>query len=142
MRRSQRGQMLVLTLLVVVLLTTALLIIAATLQSRLKLVRRETEVIRLTALADAALAETLAHLAVSPAYSGLPQRELGDGVITSQVEAGGGNRRTIHARAEYRNRRRDVEAVVQLTALGPVVLDWRVVASRPTDGSPPSGLPP
>lgn len=142
MRRSEQGQILVLTLLVVVLLTAALLIIAATLQSRLKLVRRETDVIRLTALADAALAETLAHLAVSPAYSGVPQRELGDGVITSRVEAAGANRRTVHARAEYRGRRRDVQALVQITALGPVVLDWRVVASRSAAEPASAGLPP
>lgn len=126
---TEDGQILLLSLLVVVVLTAALLLIAATLQSRMKLARAETAAIRLTALADAALAETLAHLAADPAYPGLPEREFGGGTIASRVD-GGGAAVTVRARADYRGRRRTVRAAVQLTVLGPVVLDWRVVTER------------
>lgn len=127
-RRAGRegGHILLLSLLVVVLLTGALLLIAGTLQARMKLVRRETQVLRLTALTDAVLAETLAHLAVSPGYGGVPEREFGGGRMASEVEPGGGAL-VILARAEFRERRRTVRAVARPTVLGPVVLDWRVV---------------
>jgi hypothetical protein len=71
-RAGEGGQILILSLLVVVLLTTALLLIAAALEARMKAVRREAAAVRLTALADAALAETLARLSPPPEGSPSP----------------------------------------------------------------------
>jgi hypothetical protein len=126
-RAGEGGQILILSLLVVVLLTSALLLIAAALQARMKAVRREAAAVRLTALADAALAETLARLAAHAGAAGLPERPFGEGLIASEVHPAPDDCLTVVARAEYQGRRRIVEARVRPTVLGPVVLDWRVV---------------
>lgn len=130
-RGGQRGVALILTLLVVVLLVGMLALAVAFVAERQQSVRRETRQIHLVALADGALAETLARLAQRPGYAGLAQRDYGPGTIESRITVSGRNRRRIEAKAVYRQWERRVEAEVLLSASGPVVIGWRVV--RKTD---------
>jgi len=126
---------LLLALLVVVLLIGVLALAVAFAQERQQAVQRETAQIHLVALSDAALAETLAHLARSRGAGGVPRRDFDGGQMESQVETTGPSTRLIRVRSEYRGREREVEAAVRLTARGPIVTGWRVVSAHSGTGS-------
>lgn len=115
-------------LLVLVLVGAAASFVAASLSLRLRVTRQESIRIRLTALSDAALAETLALLAQNINYSGSPEYNFGRGTIASDVttlQSGSEPTVEIIAAAKFAGRTKRVRAVAKLTAGGPVVLSWR-----------------
>jgi hypothetical protein len=117
---------LLVALLVVVLLTGGLALAAASLGERQRAVLREADAIRLAALADACLAETLARLAARPGFAGLTARSFGGGTLESEVRRPAEDAFEILAWADYRGRRRAVYATGRFAHPNPVVLDWRV----------------
>src|SRR5687767_4069234 len=85
MSRRDDGFALAAVLLAILLLSIGLALVAASLQLRMRLVRREAQSITLTALSDAALAQTLAELGEDPYYHGVPEHGLGPGRLRSEV---------------------------------------------------------
>jgi type II secretory pathway pseudopilin PulG len=111
-RRGESGYALLTALVVILLLAIALGLLAGSLQLRLRLVREDAENVLLSALSDAAVAETLAHLTQSPDYPGSPEREFGGGKIASRVLPLGAGFYNVVATATYGYRTRTVEAEV------------------------------
>jgi hypothetical protein len=142
-RRRERGQVLVGALVAVVLLGAAFAVLAGLLIARMNRVRDEVRRTELTSLVDAAMAETLAHLAASPVYPGLIERDFGGGTIRSDVRHGAGDSFTIRVRVTYRGRSAAAEARGRTTPTGPRVASWRrVPVEDPPDGTHGGRLPP
>jgi len=85
-RRRERGSALLTALLTLFLVSIAIALVAASLQLRMRLVRQEVQTVNLVTLADAALAETLAHIFADASFAGVQQHPLGKGAIRSQVQ--------------------------------------------------------
>lgn len=128
-RRSESGHALVFALMALLMVSVAGALLAGSLLLHLRTARHEVESVRLAALADAAVAASLAELAASPASRGVTERDFGGGTIASEIERPGAGRRVVDARAVYRGRTRRVRAEVRLTAAGPRVIAWRPLPS-------------
>jgi hypothetical protein len=115
-----------LALLAMVLVGAALTLLASLTLAEHKEVEREVDRIRLTALCDAGLAESLADLA-SGGGGDVAERELGGGTVQAEVTTSGAGRRSVAVRARYRGRERLVRAEVDVSGSRPRVLDWRVL---------------
>lgn len=126
-RKGESGQALLIALVVLLLLGAVLALVATLLVSRMERVQERTRDTALLALADAAVAESLANLAARPVSPGVERRPFGGGTIESRVTRGGGDRFTVVARATFRGGTLLVEAKGRLTELGPVVDSWRRV---------------
>lgn len=125
-RPRERGFALPAVLLAVLLLSIALALVAASLQLRMRLVRREAQSLTLTALSDAALAETLAWLTTNAHYQGVPEHPFGNGRYRSQVRLLAPGRYEVVATARYAGRTRIVEAeVVRPVGSAPQVVRWQ-----------------
>ena len=111
-RRGESGYALLMALLVILLLSIALGLLAESLQLRLRLVREDAENVILSALSDAAVAETVANLTRSADYPGVPEHEFGGGKIASRVLPLGAGFYNVVATATYGHRTRTVEAEV------------------------------
>lgn len=144
MVRREAGFALASALLAVLLLSIGLALVAASLQLRMGLVRREARSVTLTALSDAALAETLAELGRDAYFPGVRERDFGGGRLRSEVRLVSPGRYEVVATASYAGRERTVEAEVLRPAGGsPRVLRWRLrIRSSPARGEPPSQRPP
>jgi len=123
-RRRQNGYALLVALVVLLLVSIALALLAAGLQIRMRLVRQEAQILRLMALSDAALAETLASLNVDPGFDGVAEQPFGGGRISSAVRSLGDNQYEVLAVALYAGKERAVEAEVVRTPLGVAVVRW------------------
>ena len=130
--RRARGNALLLALVVLLLVESALVLLAMALRLRQEEELREARDVRLLALSDAAMARTLACLAASSGCAGFAEEDFGPGRIASQVAGAGGTQRTIRARARWGGFELAVEAEVELTAFGPVVVRWRRAAPGAT----------
>jgi hypothetical protein len=131
----EAGQGLLIALVALVLLGAVLALVAALLVGRMHRVQERTRDTALLALADAAVAESLADLAAWPVSPGVGRRPFGGGTIESRIARGAGSGFTILATATYRGGTLTVEARGRLTDLGPVVDAWRrVPAAERRDG--------
>lgn len=124
---SARGQALIAALFVVLLVALALALLAASLNLRMRALRQEADTVRLAALADAALADALAHLAVEPGFPGFQPYPFGGGTLSSRVRAISPTRYQITSTASLRERRRAVRVEVVRTLEGLEVAGWRRV---------------
>lgn len=111
-RPGESGYALVTALLAVFLLSVALALVGASLQLRMRLVQDEARDLRLRALSDAALAETLARLAESAYFDGVEERPFGGGAIRSEVRFLAPGRFEVVATAAYSWEERAVRAEV------------------------------
>jgi len=132
---SERGSAVLMALLVLVLLGAAFALLAGLLIHRMHRVQRDLRHTDLTALSDAAMAETLANLAASPVYPGVVEHSLGDGTIRSTVRHGAGGAFTIEVRASVRGRTVAVEAEGTMTETGPRVTAWRGIPLPEASGN-------
>jgi hypothetical protein len=83
---SERGTALVFALATLTLVAITIAVVAAELQSRGAGVVIEERSVRLTALSDAAMAETLAELSAHGAeFAGVPERRVEGGTMSSSV---------------------------------------------------------
>lgn len=133
-RRGESGQALVLALAAVLVLGAALALVAGSLVSRMQRLRVETRDTALLALADAAVAETLANLAGRPSAGGLDPHAFGGGSIESEVSHGAGGAFRVVASASYRGGALRVEVRGLSTDEGPRVTSWRRLPARPDAG--------
>ncbi len=127
-RRGEKGHALLLALLVLVITTTGALLVSSTLLLRMREVREEMVALRLTALADAAVAEALAQLSRGGGLRG-GERSFGGGRITSEVIASRGRSRSLLIEAHYAAKVRRIQVEVLLTLHGPRVVSWRPLAA-------------
>ncbi|MEA2564456.1 MAG: hypothetical protein QOH06_5960 [Acidobacteriota bacterium] len=126
MVRREEGFALAAVLLAILLLSIGLALVAASLQLRMRLVRREAQSVTLTALSDAAMAETLAELGEDASYHGAPEHGLGPGRLRSEVRFLSPGRYEVVATAIYAGRERTVEAeVLRPAGDAPRVLRWK-----------------
>ncbi len=126
MSKRDDGFALAAVLLAILLLSIGLALVAASLQLRMRLVRREAQSVTLTALSDAALAETLAELGEDAYVHGVPEHGLGPGRLRSEVRFLSPGRYEVVATATYAGRERTVEAeVLRPAGDSPRVLRWR-----------------
>ena len=130
MRTRQGGHALLVALLILLLVASAATLVAAHFGLRARLVSQDSRRLYLVAMADAAVAESLARLQQSSGYSGVDQREFAGGTITSIITAQPGNRRQILATANYRGWDRQVQVQVRLATAGLEVESWTSVTRR------------
>ena len=124
--RREDGFILPAVLLAILLLSIGLALVATSLQLRRGMVRREARSVTLTALSDAALAETLARLSQDPYYDGVPERDFGGGRLRSTVRFLSPGRYEVVATALYAGQERTVEAEVSRPPGSPArVVRWR-----------------
>ena len=124
-RRRESGVALLMALLVLFLLAIALSLLATSLQIRMRLAREDAESVILGGLSDAAVAESLAHLAESAYYSGSSLHTFGDGQIGSEVTTVSPGVYNVVATATYANRKRAVQVLVVRTPGYARVARWR-----------------
>ncbi|MFL6200485.1 MAG: hypothetical protein ACJ76J_15010 [Thermoanaerobaculia bacterium] len=123
MVKRDTGFVLASVLMAILLLSIGLALVAASLQLRMGLVRREARSVTLTALSDAALAETVAEISADAYFPGVPEHGLGPGRLRSEVRFLSPGRYEVVATAIYAGRERTVEAEV----LRPIGAAARVV---------------
>ena len=92
-RRREEGHALVLALFTLLLVSLATALVATGITLRMHSVQRGTVAAQVTAIEDAAIAETLARLSASDSFSGIPRRDFGTGWLSSQVERNGSRAR-------------------------------------------------
>ena len=125
-RREEQGFALILALFTLLLLTSILGVLGTSIQIQNEQLVREGRRIRADALADAALAETLAGLARSSNFRGVSGRELNGGWIRSEVRRHG-RLASVLVEAELGPAKRRIAVDVELVKGRPRVLGWRVV---------------
>jgi len=128
--RGQTGFALLVALVVVLLVSIALGLLAAALQIRMRLVRQEAQTLKLMALSDAALAETLASLTYDAGFEGVAEQTFGGGRIASTVRPLGSNHYEVLATASYAGKERAVDAEVVRAPAGARVVRWERAVGR------------
>jgi hypothetical protein len=122
--RKSTGFAMLVTVFVVFLLSVALSLVGLSLALRLRLAQQETRAMTLTALCDAAVAESLASLAGGLAGD-VGEHAFGNGTIGSQVERITATRFRITATARFGGAARTVLADVVRDLQGTRVVHWR-----------------
>ncbi len=125
-RVGERGSALLVALLVLVLATTAGLLVAVGLALDLRAQRDDDRRVRLGALADSALAEAIADLALDPDSAGFLPHPFGGGEIESEVRTLAAGRLQVTARARLAHFERVILAEVVFGPHGPRVVAWRL----------------
>jgi hypothetical protein len=124
-RTTERGFALLLALGISFLIAAIAIVIGRTLDTRSDTGLLELRIVKLRALTDAAMAEALAHLAQSPAYSGQPSHPLGDGTIGSSIVAQPDGTALVSATAQWHGWTATLKADVAFDGQGhPYVADW------------------
>lgn len=131
----EAGYALVTVLLALFLLSVALALVGASLQLRMRLVQDEARDLRLRALSDAVLAETLARLAESSYFDGVEERPFGGGAIHSEVRFLAPGRFEVLATAAYSWKERTVRAEVLRTVGHTQVVRWERLPDQGGSGS-------
>ena len=126
-RRGESGTALVMALLVLFLLSVVLALLAESLSLRMRMARDEAESVAVGNLADSALEEAMAELALDPNYAGAPQHDFGGGTLQTKVESLGPGLYDVTATANYGTRHRVVEAQVFRGGGGVTIRHWRRV---------------
>lgn len=116
------GHALLTALFVMLLVGLAMAIAAAALQLHMRTMRHEVRTVRLIALTDAAVAETLAELDADPAFPGLAAHDFGGGVVGSRVTSSSRTQREVTGWARYRGMVRVVRVQVSFEADGGMVI--------------------
>lgn len=128
---GESGVALLVALVVILLVSIALALLAAGLQIRMRLVRQEELTLRLNALSDAVVAETVASLTYDQFFHGVDEQSFGGGRIASEVTFLEPGRFEVRATALYAGRERVVSAEVARSPAGARVIAWhRVIANR------------
>ncbi len=114
-------------MIVMVLVASAATMLATHYGFRARLGSQEARRIHLTALTDAAVAESIANLSESAGFGGVTQRHFGGGTLSSEIESIPPNRRVILVTASYRGWNRQVRVGVRLHSSSIEVESWSVL---------------
>ena len=123
MVRREHGSALVVALVAITLATLAAMAVGGLIQSRAIALRLDERDVRLFALSDAAMAETLARLAQDRDFPGIEEQPLGSGWIASRVERHHSTMATLTVEGRIPEWRAVIEAEVRLSAR-PLVVSW------------------
>ncbi len=123
-RAGESGYALLTALLVLFLVAVSLELAASALLLRMRAARADAAATALDALSDAALAETLAHLAADPGYRGVAAHPFAGGIIGSRIEFVGVGRFEVRAAAGFAGRLRVVRAEVARGSGSAWVTSW------------------
>ena len=129
----ERGAALLVVLVVLVVAWSATLLVSVALSTDLRSGREEQRRLRLTVLADSALAEALAALADDPYALGEPWHPFGGGEIGSSIDDVDGSWRTVTAAARLGGVERTIVARIVLRPWGPAVAGWEALPIRPIE---------
>jgi hypothetical protein len=142
-RDRERGVALIFAIIALAVVALMVAVVAAGIQPRLTSHEHLERTVRLTALVDAAMAASLAELAVDPTDGGVDERTLGAGVMSSSVSPVGLHEVEVVAVGRTRGWRAVVVARVDLEN-GPRVVTWTRTQSpeRAAGGSSAGHLPP
>lgn len=127
---AERGYALLLALLVLLLISTVASLVATSVTLRSRLAQDEARRIHAGALADAAMARTLAELSRSRGYRGYENEPFGRGSTSVWVGTPLGEpyRRRVVAIGRYGTGARSLEALVAFDLEGvPIIVSWDVV---------------
>jgi hypothetical protein len=116
---------LLLALVAVFVVAAVVLLLATWLQIRCDVYRVERRAVELSALADAAMAETMARLAVDRHFPGVAERPFGDGLIASTVDRLGPLSARLRASGRLGGWVEVIDAEVNLGSPGPRVVSWQ-----------------
>lgn len=119
----ESGVALIFALVALAIVAFMVAVVAASIQPRITAEAHLERTVRLTALVDAAMAATLAELAVDPHDPGVEERSLGEGVFSSTVTQVGLHEVEVTAQARARGWRAVVVARVDVEH-GPRVIRW------------------
>ncbi len=130
MVRSSResGVALIFAIVALAIVAFMVAIVAASIQPRITTHNQLERTVKLTALVDAAMAATLAELALDRHYAGVPETSLGDGSMSSTTSQVGLHEVEVVAVGATRGWRATVVARVNVEH-GPRVLRWHRVQS-------------
>lgn len=121
--RRESGVALIFALVALAIVGFMVAVVAASIQPRITTHNHLERTVRLTALVDAAMATTLAELAVNRHFAGVREGAMGDGAISSTVAQVGLHEVEITAVARARGWRAVVVARVDVEH-GPRVIRW------------------
>lgn len=122
-REGESGVALIFAIVALAIVAMMVAVVAASLQPRIITHTHLERTVRLTALVDAAMARTLAELAVDRHDSGVGDMILGDGVMSSTATQVGLHEVEVVAVGQTRNWRAVVVARVNVEN-GPRVMRW------------------
>lgn len=123
-RSSERGSALIMAILAAALIGTAVMLLSQDLNDRQRLLRHKVRKITTGHLCDAVFAETLAELSNDPDFSGVPFRQVEQGVIGSLVNIESAEMISISAEAEFDGLRSILEAEISVDDVGLRVERW------------------
>jgi len=124
-RSGESGSALILALATIFIVTMAVLLAASMIQTRRMSFDLQQRDVTLTALTDAAVAESLAGLDEDRNFSGVRAHAFGRGTISSSVSFAGKYSRRLLAQAHYRGWTSMIEADVNVRRRHPVILAWK-----------------
>ena len=119
----ESGVALIFALVALAIVAFMVVVVAASMQPRITTHSHLERTVRLTALVDAAMATTLAELAVNRHSLGFPERALGEGTISSTVAQVGLHEVEVVVQGRARGWRATVVARVNVEK-GPRVMRW------------------
>jgi hypothetical protein len=123
-RPRETGAALIFAIVALAVVALMVALVAASIRPRITSHEHLERTVRLTALVDGAMAATLAELAVDPAFAGLGERPLGDGLMSSSTRQIGLHEVEVVAFGATRGWRATVVARVDLEH-APRVVEWR-----------------
>ena len=122
--KSERGTALLLALVTVIVVTMSMLLVASFIEGRkISFVTEERNVV-ISALADAAMAETLARMSESKNFKGIEMRSFGQGSISSTVSIESGGYRKVIAVGRFKLWAASIDAQVDVRGSRPIVVRW------------------
>ncbi len=121
----QRGAALIIALVTLLIVTMSILVAASFVQVRLDAFRAEERRVMTTALADAAMAETLAHLDEDQNFVGSRARAFDKGTISSSVEKNRQDFRSVTAAGRFAGWQTVIEAEVDIRFARVKVVSWK-----------------
>jgi len=127
---QERGSALLLALGTILVTSMAILLVAGMIQTRRVSFDLQRRNIMLTALVDAAMAETLAGLDQDPTFSGVPEHSLGRGLVSSRVFYVKPKIRRLEATGRVRAWTATIEARILVGASHPIIQEWQFHQAR------------
>jgi len=141
-RPAERGFALLLALAVLLLVAAALLLAFRTSVRGSSAMQQERRLIELRAASDAALAETMASLEQSSAFSGISRHHFAGGRLSSTVTHRPDHTLRVVATATRNGWGMSLEAIVRVDPQGkPWIVSWKRSPARPTGGGTVSTIP-
>ena len=124
MVRAEKGSALLVALVTVLVVTMSMLLVASFIQGRKISFVTEERNVTISALADAAMAETLAHISDEKFFRGIEDRTFGQGSISSTVTIKGSGYRKVIATGAYKLWAASIDAIIDVRGPQPIVVSW------------------